>query len=115
MLPTVRTAALLLALLALGACQHEPPRTDAAGSVAIVRPPAGAAAAHPIAVEAGLEILRAGGSAVDAAVAVQMALTLVEPQSSGIGGGTFMVLYRAADRSTTTIRLASAAPLRALR
>jgi len=77
MLPTVRTAALLLALLALGACQHEPPRTEAAGSVDIVKPPAGVAAANPIAVDAGLAILREGGSAIDAAVAVQAALGLV--------------------------------------
>ena len=49
------------------------------------------AAANPLAAEAGHEILRAGGSAVDAAIAVQMVLTLVEPQSSGIGGGAFLL------------------------
>ena len=47
------------------------------------------AAANPLAVEAGHQILKQGGSAVDAAVAVQMVLNLVEPQSSGIGGGAF--------------------------
>lgn len=51
------------------------------------------AAANPHATEAGLEILRAGGSAVDAAIAVQTVLGLVEPQSSGIGGGAFMMVY----------------------
>ena len=49
------------------------------------------AAANPLATLAGSEILRAGGSAVDAAIAVQMVLTLVEPQSSGIGGGAFLL------------------------
>jgi gamma-glutamyltranspeptidase/glutathione hydrolase len=54
------------------------------------------AAANPHAVEAGIAILEAGGSAVDAAVAVQAVLGLVEPQSSGIGGGAFMLYFDAA-------------------
>jgi len=53
------------------------------------------AAAHPLAVQAGQYILQLGGSAIDAAVAVQMVLALVEPQSSGIGGGAFL-LYASA-------------------
>ena len=51
------------------------------------------AAANPYAAHAGLEILQKGGSAVDAAIAVSLVLTLVEPQSSGIGGGGFMMVY----------------------
>ena len=49
------------------------------------------AAANPLATEAGYQILKAGGTAIDAAIAVQMVLTLVEPQSSGIGGGAFLL------------------------
>ena len=49
------------------------------------------AAANPLATDAGYQVLKAGGSAVDAAVAVQMVLALVEPQSSGIGGGAFLL------------------------
>lgn len=57
-------------------------------------------AANPLATEAGLAILRQGGSAVDAAIAVQMVLNLVEPQSSGIGGGAFILTW---DRKTKTL------------
>ncbi|MBE0622066.1 MAG: gamma-glutamyltransferase [Burkholderiales bacterium] len=55
------------------------------------------AAAHPLAVEAGYEVLQHSGTAIDAAVAVQMVLNLVEPQSSGIGGGAFILHYSAAE------------------
>ncbi|WP_460507017.1 gamma-glutamyltransferase [Hydrogenophaga soli] len=51
------------------------------------------AAAHPLAVQAGLDMLAQGGSAVDAAIAVQMAQGVVEPQSSGIGGGAFLLHF----------------------
>ena len=56
-------------------------------------------AAHPLAAEAGLAMLRKGGSAVDAGIAVQMVLNLVEPQSSGLGGGAFMLYWDAAAKN----------------
>jgi gamma-glutamyltranspeptidase/glutathione hydrolase len=58
--------------------------------------------ANPLATQAGCEVLRTGGSAADAAVAVQMVLGLVEPQSSGLGGGAFIVHYDAARQSVQT-------------
>ena len=60
------------------------------------------AAANPYAVEAGADVLRAGGSAIDAAVAVQAVLGLVEPQSSGLGGGAFLVLHDPETQKTWT-------------
>lgn len=59
------------------------------------------AAANPMAVKAGLEVLRQGGSAVDAALAVQTVLGLVEPQSSGLGGGAFLIHYDAKTGAVT--------------
>lgn len=60
-------------------------------------------AANPHAVEAGFEILEEGGSAVDAAIAVQAVLSMVEPQSSGIGGGAFLLHHAAGDGRTGTL------------
>ena len=67
-------------------------------------------AANPLAAKAGLEVLRAGGSAADAAVAIQAVLGLVEPQSSGLGGGAFISYYDARSRASSPITVAK--PLR---
>lgn len=60
------------------------------------------AVAHPLAAEAGLAMLRQGGSATDAAIAAQMVLGLVEPQSSGLGGGAFLLHWDAGQRLVTS-------------
>ena len=70
-------------------------------------------AANPLAVEAGARVLRAGGSAADAMVAVQAVLGLVEPQSSGLGGGAFLVWYDAGTGEVTTLDGRETAPLAA--
>ena len=59
------------------------------------------AAANPLATDAGAEMLEAGGTAIDAAIAVQMVLTLVEPQSSGIGGGAFLLHWDGRELTAT--------------
>ncbi|TNC65359.1 gamma-glutamyltransferase [Rubellimicrobium roseum] len=68
------------------------------------------AAANPLAAQAGLDVLRAGGSAVDAAIAVQLVLNLVEPQSSGIGGGAFLLHWDADRRDLVTLDGRETAP-----
>jgi gamma-glutamyltranspeptidase/glutathione hydrolase len=104
----LRTA-LGAALLALAACASPPPQTSfsyrapdsatqAPESATGYTPKPGwsadrfmVAAANPLATDAGYQVLKAGGSAIDATIAVQMVLGLVEPQSSGIGGGMFLM------------------------
>lgn len=106
----LKSAFVSLALAAaLAACAT--PQT----AVSKTAPPAGAmvAAANPMAVEAGLKVLRAGGTAVDAAVAVQATLGLVEPQSSGLGGGAFLTYYDAKTKSVTAYNGRETAPMAA--
>ncbi|WP_415919811.1 gamma-glutamyltransferase [Tateyamaria sp. SN6-1] len=71
------------------------------------------AAANPLAVQAGVDVLAEGGTAADAMVAVQVVLGLVEPQSSGLGGGAFLVWYDAASGELTTLDGRETAPLAA--
>jgi gamma-glutamyltranspeptidase/glutathione hydrolase len=84
-------------------------------SAAPLPPKAAVATAHPVATEAGLEILAKGGNAFDAAVAVSATLAVVEPYSSGIGGGGFWLLHRAADGKQVMIDGRETAPLAARR
>lgn len=92
--------------LSLGACAATPDGPGAATEPAVASTAAVArgpfvTAAHPLAVEAGMKVLARGGSAVDAAVAIQAVLGLVEPQSSGLGGGAFLMHYDAATGAVT--------------
>ena len=73
------------------------------------------AAAHPLAAEAGAEVLARGGSAIDAAVAVQLVLGLVEPESSGIGGGAFLLHWSERDKKLRTYDGRETAPAGARR
>ncbi len=96
-------ACALAATLLLAACSSTPPPLaynvpqQPEGASGYTEKPGWAtskfavAAANPLATDAGYQVLKAGGSAIDAAIAVQMVLTLVEPQSSGIGGGAFLL------------------------
>ena len=99
----------VVAVLALtvAACQPSvaarPAPTQTPTPDAQVTPPARGpfvSAANPLAVEAGLDVLQRGGSAADAAVAIQAVLGLVEPQSSGLGGGAFLMHFDAATSET---------------
>jgi gamma-glutamyltranspeptidase / glutathione hydrolase len=88
------------------------PWVCAAGAAApkTTRVPAMVAAANPAAADAGVAILRKGGNAIDAAVAVQAMLGLVEPQSSGVGGGSFLLYYDAATGVVSAITGRETAP-----
>lgn len=106
---TVRTSIAVYAAIALlGACASKPGIHYEAHVAGMMAPEAASgyneksgliaskfmvAAANPLATDAGYQVLKAGGSAIDAAIATQMVLNLVEPQSSGIGGGAFLMHF----------------------
>lgn len=99
---------------ALAQAQLQPEETTAiAQRVSVSAQHYMVASAHPLATEAGYAVLEAGGSAADAAVAVQTVLALVEPQSSGLGGGAFLLYWDAALSELTTYDARETAPIAA--
>src|SRR6059036_2654695 len=106
--PLRRLAPFFLALTAFGSGADARPVHHA--PAAAQGEPGMVSAADPRAAAAGVEILRKGGSATDAAIATMLALNVVEPQSAGIGGGAFFVRYDARGGETTTIDGREAAP-----
>lgn len=101
----------VVASCALVALSPAPPAGAQAGKQPVAEGSGGAAATVQLeASEAAIEVMRAGGNAVDGAVAAAAVLGVTEPFSAGIGGGGFFVIYRAADRSVTTIDHREMAP-----
>ena len=109
MTPGRRRLRRLLLFLLLAAAAHADAREAVSAKRYIV------AAAHPLAVEAGVEMLAKGGSAMDAAIAVQMVLGLVEPESSGIGGGAFLLYWSEEEKALRSYDGRETAPAAARR
>ena len=100
----------LLAALGLAAAPADAKPKPAPAPRATGYPHGMVVAANPLAAEAGRKVLERGGSAVDAAVAIQAVLGLVEPQSSGLGGGAFLMVYDARTHKLTAYNGREAAP-----
>ena len=108
---SIRAVLLGSALLAgAGVSARAPQRRTPARAAAIVPGEAMVSAADPRAAAAGVEILKAGGSATDAAIATMLALNVVEPQNSGLGGGAFLIRANASTGTLDTIDGREAAP-----
>jgi gamma-glutamyltranspeptidase / glutathione hydrolase len=91
----LRNIAIVAASLSVLGCATAPAAPPQPVQAAVAAEPF-VIAANPLGANAGLEVLKRGGSAIDAAIAVEAMLSLVEPQSSGLGGGTFITYYDAA-------------------
>src|SRR5262245_40338192 len=102
---------LLPLFLLITSCAAAPPTAPA--PVVAAKEQGFVIAANPLAARAGMEVLERGGSAVDAAIAVQAMLSLVEPQSSGLGGGAFITYYDAASRQVSIYDGRETAPAQA--
>ncbi len=111
-----KAALTISAILGVGLLSSNCARNGGLDSDSFSGPPAGkymVTAANPLAVEAGAAVLEAGGTAADAMIAVQLVLNLVEPQSSGIGGGAFALYYDGAAGQLTAYDGRETAPMEA--
>ena len=99
---------LMLSVVTAAAGPYDPPeKRDVIAKNGVV------AAAHPLAAQAGLAVLKKGGNAFDAAIATSFMLNVVEPNASGMGGGGFAVIYTAKDKKTYFIDYREMAPAQA--
>jgi gamma-glutamyltranspeptidase/glutathione hydrolase len=119
---TFKWLSLCIILLQSSCAQHQPLPDDIKPTLtSIVKqpqlsPPAAAiASAHPLATQAGITILAQGGNAFDAAITVAAVLAVVEPSGSGLGGGGFWLLHRAADGKQVMLDSRETAPMAAHR
>lgn len=109
----LKNMAAIAASLSLLGCTIAPAAPPAPAPEAVSAAEPFVIAANPLAAKAGIEVLKRGGSAVDAAIAVEAMLSLVEPQSSGLGGGAFITYYDAGSRSVAVYDGRETAPAQA--
>lgn len=113
-LPAIAGLLLACAHAAAQAASHQPEETTAiAQGRSVIADNFMVASAHPLATKAGYDVLAAGGSAADAAIAVQAMLGLVEPQSSGLGGGAFLLYWDVETGTVSSYDAREKAPLAA--
>jgi gamma-glutamyltranspeptidase/glutathione hydrolase len=106
---------LTISIVQFTVCADEQPNAAQDGSFVATGRQGMVVTAGEQASEAGVEMLRKGGNAVDAAVAASFAVSVIRPQSTGIGGGGFFLLYRAQEKETVAIDFRERAPLKATR
>jgi gamma-glutamyltranspeptidase/glutathione hydrolase len=113
-----RTAAVIVAIVALvvpavSAADRNPPVAGKSGRSVVVAPNGMVATSHPLAAQVGLDVLRKGGNAIDAAIATSAAMGLMEPTSCGIGGDLYAIVWDAKTQKLYGLNASGRAPLKA--